>query len=124
MSNTFARLSLTAVVYLSLGFSSVAQADMKWFETMRGFCPTVCQGTDYKFAVPSGIHSVTGKTFYMCAVDYARTGWRGGYNIEWGSHKCFAQWVRTGGKNSYREHYFCLCADTEIPLITDDMVKR
>ena len=110
----------------TLGLSSVAQAEMKWFETMRYSCPTVCQKTDYKFAVPSGIHSVTGKTFYMCAVNYAGTGWRGGYNIEWKGmgHRCFAQWVRTGPKNSYAKHYFCLCSDRKIPLITDDMVKR
>ncbi len=112
---------------LSLGLSSAAQADMKWFETIRHSCPTVCQkNAAYKFAVPSGIHSVTGKTFYMCAVNYARTGWRGGYNIEWKgmSHKCFAQWHKSSGHASYRKHYFCLCSDTEIPLITDDMVRR
>jgi hypothetical protein len=138
MSNTFARLSFaTFCGVLTLGLSSVAQADMKWFETINKFCPTVCQknaeskynkkNAAYKFAVPSGIHKQTGKTFYMCAVDYARTGWRGGYNIGWKGmdHKCFAQWVRkNSGKNSYSEHYFCLCADTEIPLITDDMVRR
>ena len=109
---------------LSLGLSSQAGADMKWFETIGHFCPTVCQKTDYKFAVPSGIHSVTGKTFYMCAANYAQTGWRGGYNIGWKGmeHKCFAQWVRiNSGKGSYAEHYFCLCAQTEIPPIDDKM---
>ena len=111
---------------VSLGVLCSDQADMKWIETINGFCPTVCQKTDYKFAVPSGIHSVTGKTFYLCAVNYAGTGGRGGYNIEWGVAKgfCYAQWHRLGSKASYAEHYFCLCSDTEIPPITDDMVRR
>ena len=109
----------------TLGFSSVAQADIKWFETMRGYCPEVCQKTDHKFAVPSGVHPQTGKTFYVCSVEYARTGWRVGYNIEWDKRSCFAQWHKmNSGKNSYAEHYFCMCADKEMPLITDDMVKR
>ena len=71
--------------------------------------------------------STTGKPYYVCAVDYAGTGWRSGYNIEWGAAKgfCYAQWHRmNSGKNSYREHYFCMCADKKMPLITDDMVKR
>jgi hypothetical protein len=111
---------------LSLGFVDVAQANMKWVETINGFCPTVCQLTDYKFAVPAGIHSVTGKTFYMCAVNYARTGWRGGYNIEWKgmSDRCFAQWIRTGGRNSYAQHYLCLCTDKEMPPVTNKMLRR
>jgi hypothetical protein len=126
MSKFSVKLSLVILLgSVNLGLSSVAQADMKWFETINGFCPTVCQGTDYKFAVPSGIHPQTGKTFYVCSVQYARTGWRVGYNIEWRKDVCYAQWIRKdSGKNSYSEHYFCLCADTEIPLITDDMVRR
>ena len=109
----------------TLGLSSVAQADMKWVETARQYCPKVCQNTDHKFAVPSGIHKKTGKPYYICAVSYGRTGWRAGYNIEWDKQSCFAQWhKRDSGKNSYMEHYFCLCSDTKIPLITDDMVKR
>ena len=113
----------------TLGFSSVAQADIKWFETINGYCPEVCQKTDHKFAVPSGVHPQTGKTFYICAVNYslANTGWRAGYNIKWGAAKslCYAQWHKmNSGKNSYKEHYFCMCADKEMPLITDDMVKR
>jgi hypothetical protein len=28
---------------LSLGFSPVAKADMKWIKTINDFCPTVCQ---------------------------------------------------------------------------------
>lgn len=145
--NTFTNLLIMSV--LSLGFAEVAQADMKWFETINGYCPDVCQknartykkgnpfhkegeyidkeNAAYKFAVPSGIHRKTGKTHYICAVNYARTGWRAGHNIEWGVAKnfCYAQWHKmNSGKNSYQEHYFCLCADTEIPPITDDMVKR
>ena len=123
MSNV--RLYLV-VLLGTLGLSSVAQADMKWIETMGHPCPTLCQKTAYKFAVPSGTHSVTGKTFYMCAANYAGTGWRGGFNIGWKGmdHKCFAQWHRSSGPASYSEHYFCLCSDTKIPQITDDMVKR
>ena len=74
MPNTYVRLFSVMLLTLSLGLSSAAQADMKWFETIRHSCPTVCQNTGYKFAVPSGIHRITGKTFYMCAVNYAGTG--------------------------------------------------
>ncbi|MEK8016643.1 MAG: hypothetical protein VSS75_007215 [Candidatus Parabeggiatoa sp.] len=136
-SKSYAKLSLVVLLgTLGLGLSSVAKADMKWFETARYSCPTVCQknaeykynkeNAAYKFAVPSGTHSVTGKTFYICATNYAGTGWRGGYNIEWKgmSDSCFAQWIRmNSGKNSYGEHYFCLCTDQEIPPITNDMVR-
>jgi len=132
---------LCLVVLLgTLGLSSVAQADMKWFESMRGYCPDVCQKNEmkqrdgtyidkenaaYKFAVPSGVHKKTGKPYYICAVDYAHTGWRAGYNIEWGKYQCFAQWIRmNSGKGSYQEHYFCMCANKEMPLITSDMVRR
>ena len=119
----------------TLGLSSVAQADMKWFETMRGYCPDVCQknakskydkkNAAYKFAVPSGVHKKTGKPYYICAVSYGRTGWRAGYNIEWDKQSCFAQWHRRdSGKNSYQEHYFCMCTDKKMPLITDNMVRR
>jgi len=77
--------------------------------------------------MPSGIH--TGKPYYICAANYslADLGWRAGYNIEWGDAKgfCYAQWHRRdSGKNSYQEHYFCLCANQAIPPITSDMVKR
>ena len=121
------KLSLVSVVILlgTLELSSTAQADMKWFETLNHFCPKVCQKTNYKFAVSSGIHKKTGKPYYICAVSYAHTGWRAGYNIEWRSHVCHAQWhKRDSGKNSYMEHYFCLCADAKMPTITDNMVKR
>jgi len=39
--NTFTNILIMSV--LSLGLAEVAQADMKWVETLRGFCPTVCQ---------------------------------------------------------------------------------
>lgn len=99
---------------LGLGLSSQAQTNTKWFYSRGHSCPAVCQknaeykynkkNAAYQFAVPSGTHSVTGKTFYLCAVNYARTGWRGGYNIiEWKgmSDRCFAQWIRSHPKPSY-----------------------
>jgi len=129
MKNTDRKLSAVVLLgTMTLGFSSITQAvELKWFETLRGFCPTVCERTNYKFAMPSGIHKQTGKPYYICAVSYGRTGWRAGYNIEWGVKKgfCHAQWHRRdSGKNSYAEHYFCLCANQAIPPITNDMVKR
>jgi len=122
MPNTYVRL-FPIMLALSLGLSSVAQADMKWIEitSYTVACPDVCQNTiNYKtpfpFAVPAGIHKPTGKTFYVCATNYARTGWRVGYNIEWRKDVCFAQWVRmNSGKGSYGEHYRCLCTDKEMP---------
>ncbi|MEK8020917.1 MAG: hypothetical protein VSS75_028940 [Candidatus Parabeggiatoa sp.] len=68
-SKSYAKLSLVVLLgTLGLGFSSVAKADMKWFETISKFCPTVCQGTDYKFAVPGGIHSPHPK-IVLCLCD-------------------------------------------------------
>jgi hypothetical protein len=40
----------------------------------------------------------------MCAVNYTDTGWRGGYNIDWGAVKsfCYVKWhKKDSGKNSY-----------------------
>jgi len=129
MKNSDRKLSVVVLLgAMTLGFSSITQAvELKWFETLRGFCPTVCERTNYKFAMPSGIHKKTGKPYYICAANYslADLGWRAGYNIEWDKQSCFAQWhKRDSGKNSYQEHYFCLCANQAIPPITNDMVKR
>jgi hypothetical protein len=119
MPNTYMRLFPVMLLTLSLGFSSAAQADVKWFKRLGAvFCPDVCQQTTkyyktpFPFAVPAGIHSVTKKTFYVCATNYADTGWRVGYNIEWRKDVCYAQWVRIdSGKGSYGENYLCLwCA--------------
>ena len=132
MLNSYAKLSFLVLFgSLTLGFSSAAKADLKWIETINGirFCPDVCQHytKNYKIAVPSGIHPKTGKTFYICAVNYglADTGWRTGYNIAWRKNVCFAQWHKIdSGKNSYDEHFFCLCSNQQFPLITNDMVRR
>jgi hypothetical protein len=124
------KLSLVVLLgALTLGFSSVAQAELKWVETVRGFCPEVCQNTNYQFAVPSGIHKKTGKTYYICAVNYGMgdIGWRAGYNIAWDKQSCFAQWHKlNSGKGSYQEHYLCLCSNQEIPPIKDntEYIKR
>jgi hypothetical protein len=138
MGNSYMKLSLVVLLgALTLGLSSVAQADNKWFETVRGYCPDVCQknakygreeNQKYTFAVPAGVHD-KGKIHYICAVNYAGTGWRGGHNIDWGVVKgfCYAQWhKKDSGKNSYREHYLCLCTDQEMPPLEDrtGFVKR
>jgi hypothetical protein len=113
---------------LSLGLSFAAKADMKWIEIPQRYspaCPTVCQNSDdYKFAVFAGIHKPTGKTFYVCATNYARTGWRVGYNIEWRKDVCFAQWHKMSGPASYGRHYLCLCTDKEMPPVTNEMLRR
>ena len=124
MSNTFTKLSLIISV-LSLGFSAQTFADMKWVETVRQYCPTTCQQTDYKFAVPGGINPRAAEArgsesvYYVCATHFS--GWRIGYNIDYYQRQCY-----TGFRSSehYGEHYFCLCSNQEIPLITNDMVNR
>ena len=114
----------------NLGFSSVAQADLKWVEANgKRFCPDVCQHytKNYKIAVPSGIHPKTGKTYYICAVNYGLgdIGWRTGYNIAWRKDVCYAQWHKyNSGKGSYDEHFFCLCSNQQFPPITNDMLRR
>ena len=47
---------------LSLGLSSVATADLVFIESLGYFCQALCQDRN-KFAVPSGIHRPTRKTF-------------------------------------------------------------
>ncbi|MEK8019349.1 MAG: hypothetical protein VSS75_020955 [Candidatus Parabeggiatoa sp.] len=125
-SKSYAKLSLVVLLStLSLGLSSVAKADMKWVETIKQYCPTLCQKTDYKFAVPGGINPRATQArgsesvYYVCATLYS--GWRIGYNIDYQHDRCY-----TGFRSSehYGEHYFCLCSNQQIPLITNDMVKR
>ncbi|MEK8016876.1 MAG: hypothetical protein VSS75_008405 [Candidatus Parabeggiatoa sp.] len=137
MSNTLTKLSLVMGV-LGLGFSSVAKADMKWVETLRGYCPTVCQekaadkynkeNAAYKFAVPGGINPRATKArgsesvYYICATHYS--GWRIGYNIDYQRDRCYTGFR---GSEHYGEVYLCLCTDKEMPpLPTDDTgyIKR
>jgi hypothetical protein len=126
MSNTYVKSSIVLTV-LSLGLAEVAQAEVKWVETLNGFCPTVCQQTDYKFAVPGGINPRATKArgsesvYYICATDIGFAGWRIGYNIDYQRDRCYTGFR---GSEHYGEHYFCLCSNQEIPLITNDMVKR
>ncbi|MEK8022031.1 MAG: hypothetical protein VSS75_034575 [Candidatus Parabeggiatoa sp.] len=51
------------------------------------------------------------------------TGWRVGYNIEFRSDVCFAQWHKTSGPASYGKHYLCLCTDKEMPPVTNEMLR-
>jgi hypothetical protein len=124
MSKTFTKLSLVMGV-LGLGFSSVAKADVVWIETINQYCPTLCKKTDYKFAVPGGINPRATKArgsesvYYVCATHLS--GWRIGYNIDYRPQRCYTGFR---GSEYYREHYFCLCSNQEIPLITNDMVTR
>jgi len=117
MSKFSAKLSLVILLgSLNLGVAEVAQADMKWVESLSEFCPTVCQKTDYKFAVPGGINPRATKArgsesvYYVCATRYS--GWRIGYNIDYQHDRCY-----TGFRQAeiYGEHYRCLCTDKEMP---------
>jgi hypothetical protein len=124
--NTFTNLLIMSV--LSLGLAEVAQADMKWFETINGYCPDVCQKNAenkynkqhaaYKFAVPGGINPRATKArgsesiYYICAVDYS--GWRIGYNIDYQRDRCYTGFR---GGETWGELYLCLCADKEMPPV-------
>jgi len=136
MSNTLTKLSLVMGV-LSLGFSSQAKADMKWVETINGFCPTVCQekaadkynkeNAAYKYAVPSGINPIATKArgsesvYYICAT--WASGWRIGYNIDYQRDRCYTGFR---GGETWGEHYLSNCTDQEMPLLGDDTgyIKR
>ena len=127
MSNTFTKLSLFISV-LSLGFSAQAFADMKWVETINGYCPTVCQekaadkynkeNAAYQFAVPGGVNPLATKArgsesvYYICAVDYS--GWRIGYNIDYQRDRCYTGFR---GGETWGEVYLCLCTDKEMPPV-------
>ncbi len=121
------RLFPVMLLTLSLGLSSAAQAEMKWFETLRHFCPTVCQNTGYKFAVPGGINpkatEVRGSesVYYVCATFFS--GWRIGYNIDYQRDRCYTGFRKY---EHYGELYLCLCTDKEMPLLGDDTgyIKR
>jgi hypothetical protein len=125
MSNTFTKLSLIISV-LGLGLAEVAKADVKWVETLRGFCPTVCQQTNYKFAVPGGINPRATKArgsesvYYVCATGYS--GWRIGYNIDYQHDRCYTGFR---GGETWGEHYLCLCTDQEMPPVdSTGYIKR
>ena len=131
MSKFSVKLSLVILLgSLNLGLAEVAKADMKWVETINQYCPTVCQQTDYKFAVPGGINPRATKArgsesvYYVCATDFS--GWRIGYNIDYQRDRCYAEWHRLGGGNSFGEHYLCLCTNQEIPPVGDSTgyIKR
>jgi len=124
----FGQIIFSHFVRLSqLRTSEVARADMKWVETIRGYCPTLCQKTDYKFAVPGGINPKATKArgsesvYYVCATNIAFAGWRIGYNIDYQSQRCYTGFR---GSEHHGVHYFCQCSNQEIPLITNDMVTR
>jgi len=129
MSKFSVKLSLVILLgSLNLGIAEVAQAEVKWVESLNGFCPTVCQKTDYKFAVPAGIHTKatkargTEQVFYVCATYFK--GWSVGFNIEFIDSRCYTAFHRGG--SSYGEHYLCLCTNQEIPPVRDNTgyIKR
>ncbi|RKZ58716.1 MAG: hypothetical protein DRR08_15710 [Candidatus Parabeggiatoa sp. nov. 2] len=112
---------------LNLGVAEVAQAEVKWVESLNGFCPTVCQQTDYKFAVPGGINPRATKArgsesvYYVCATLFS--GWRIGFNIDYQQDRCY-----TGFRSSehYGELYHGDCTDQEMPPVKDNKgyIKR
>jgi hypothetical protein len=126
MSNTYAKSSIVLTV-LSLGLAEVAQAEVKWVETGRQYCPTVCQQTDYKFAVPGGINPRATKArgsesvYYVCATLYS--GWRIGYNIDYQRDRCYTGFR---GGETWGEHYRSDCTDKEVPPLKDNKgyIKR
>jgi hypothetical protein len=84
MSKFSAKLSLAVLLgSVNLGLAEVAHADVKWVETLRGYCPEVCQknaeykynkeNAAYKFAVPGGVNPRATKArgsesvYYVCA---------------------------------------------------------
>ncbi len=89
-----------------------------WIETIRQACPSVCQKTDYKFAVPAGIHPRATKArgtesvYYVCATHFA--GWRVGYNINYIDDLCYSDYRQA----IYGESYYCLCSDKPVPPIS------
>ena len=112
---------LSLVTFCSvLSLASSVQADMKWIETMRHACPTVCQNTIFPFAVPAGINPKATKArgsesvYYVCAANIGFAGWRVGHNIDYQHNRCY-----TGFRKSehYGESYYCLCSNKEIPPI-------
>ncbi len=119
--NTFTNLLIMSV--LSLGLAEVAQADMKWVETINQYCPTLCQKTDYKFAVPAGTNPRaekargTEQVYYVCATNIAFAGWRIGYNIDYNEQRCYTGFR---GGETWGEHYLCLCTDKEMPPLPAD----
>jgi hypothetical protein len=128
MSKFSVKLSLVILLgSLNLGLAKVAQADVKWVESLRGFCPTVCQKTDYKFAMPGGINPKATKArksesvYYVCAAHYS--GWRIGYNINYQHDRCYTGFR---GNENYGEVYLCLCTDKEMPPVGDSTgyIKR
>jgi len=113
---SIARLSWVVLLgTISLSLSSVAKADVMWIKAERQACPTVCQQTIFKFAVPAGINPRatkargTEQVYYVCATDIGLAGWRVGFNIEYyPPGRCY-----TGFRKSehYGESYYCLCSD-------------
>jgi hypothetical protein len=114
--NTFTNILIMSV--LSLGLAEIAQADMKWVETINQYCPTLCQNTDYKFAVPGGINPLATKArgsesvYYICATWFS--GWRIGYNIDYQRDRCYTGFRKY---EHYGEVYRSDCTDKEMPPV-------
>ena len=118
-------LKLALAIFLSplgVGLSSVANADVTWIDNLKGGrlvangCPAVCKNSDFKFAVPAGIHTKatkargTPQVFYVCAANLR--GWKVGFNIEFGERRCYVAYH--DGGSSFGEHFYCLCSDKPI----------
>lgn len=97
---------------LSLGFSSVAKADLfvNWIIAYEKLdCPSSCGKTGLKFAIPTGIDHKTGKpSFFICVTRQGRGGeWRAGYN-KMGENTCATTFE---GKEVLGTDYYCLCTN-------------
>jgi hypothetical protein len=104
-----ARLSLVILGTLSLGLSSVAKADLyvEWLFANKLDCPSACQETGLKYAIPTGIDNKTGKpSFYIC-VTHKRREWRAGFNRN-GENSCISAF---DGKEHQGTEYYCRCTN-------------
>ena len=117
MSKSFAKFFL--VIFfgtLSLGFSSVAKADLsvQWlFADKKLDCPSNCKKTGLKYAVPTGIDQMTGKpSFYIC-VTYKDRGWQVGFNKN-GENSCISVF---DDKAHHGTQYYCQCTNNPRPQI-------
>jgi hypothetical protein len=110
------RLYLVLLGILSLGLSSIAKADLhvQWISADKKLdCPSTCQETILKYAIPTGIDYKTGKpSFYIC-VTHKGHEWRAGYNIN-GGNSCISAF---DGKEYHGTAYYCRCTNDPRPTI-------
>jgi hypothetical protein len=115
-----ARLSVVILGILSLGLSSVARANLhvEWIFAKKLDCPSTCQKTGLKYAVPTGVDIKTGKpSFYICVTygqdEWGSAEWRVGFNRN-GEKSCA---IAFDGKEHHGIEYYCQCTNNSRPRI-------